>query len=48
MRHLLLRLGAPVCLTDAQLWERIRKAEEVRTEMRPARPGPCLPPMTCN
>lgn len=42
------RLGAPVCLTVAQLWERIRKAEEVRTEMRSAKPGPCQPPMTCN
>lgn len=41
------RLKKPVCLTDAQLWERIRKAEDVRQEMRKGRGAPCAPPMTC-
>lgn len=35
------RLGSPVCLTEAQLWERIHKAEDVRDEMRRSSSGPC-------
>lgn len=41
------RLKKPVCLTDAQLWERIRKAEDVRDQMRKGGGGSCKPPMTC-
>lgn len=35
------RLGAPVCLTEAQLWERIHKADDVRDDMRAPKAAPC-------
>ena len=35
------RLAAPVCLTEAQLWERVHKAEDVRDNMRTPRTGVC-------
>lgn len=35
------RLPSPVCLTEAQLWERINKAEDIRDEMRAPKQGAC-------
>ena len=42
------RFKKPVCLTEAQLWVRIRKSEDVRDEMRKTTRGPCPTPGSCN